>query len=96
MNVRTSAVPMVFGLLLLSSVAALAAVPVRQASPNGVNSSQPRMNLLGPAVPDSKDGGDVGVASQVICPNQDVADASVDDNLVFRGVRLATRRPVPV
>ena len=85
MNRRTKTSWLAFGLMLLSSMAALAAVPVRKSSQNGVSSSQPRMNLFGPTQPGSKEGGDVGVATQVICPNQDVAGASADDNLVFPG-----------
>jgi hypothetical protein len=64
---------MVVGLMLLISAAASAAVPVRGASKNGTNSSQPNMNLFGPtqAAPKSN----VTVAVQYICPGQDVADS---------------------
>ena len=73
MNHRTTVSAMVLGLALLSSVAALAA-PVRGASKNGTNSSQPNMNLFGPTQSAPKD--NVGVAVQYICPNQDVADSN--------------------
>jgi hypothetical protein len=73
MNPRSTSAEIALGLLLLSSVAALAAVPVRPASRNGTNSSQPNMNLFGPT---GKDGGQVGIATQYICPNQDVADSN--------------------
>ena len=48
MKSRIAKTGMVVGLLLLMSAAASAAVPVRGASKNGVNSSQPSMNLFGP------------------------------------------------
>lgn len=73
MNHRTTVSATVLGLALLSSVAALAA-PVRGASKNGTNSSQPNMNLFGPTQSAPKD--NVGVAVQYICPNQDVADSN--------------------
>ena len=60
--------------LCLSSLAASAAVPVRKASKNGVNSSQPTMNLFGPSAATAKD--DATVAFQYVCPNQDVADSN--------------------
>jgi hypothetical protein len=71
MNHRTTA-SAVLGFALLSSVAAIAG-PVRGASKNGVNSSQPSMNLFGPTQSSPRD--NVGVAVQYICPNQDVADS---------------------
>src|SRR3979409_1723163 len=76
MNSRLRITGAVLGALLLSSVAAMAQVPVRKASKNGVNSSQPSMNLFGPTQFLSKSGGDVGVATQYICPGQDVADSN--------------------
>ena len=75
--IRRARMPwLVFGVLLLSSVAVLAAVPVRGSSKNGTNDSQPLMNLFGPTQFQGKDGGSVGVATQYICPNQDVADSN--------------------
>jgi hypothetical protein len=86
MNSRITVAGIIFGALLLSSVAAMAAgVPTRGASKNGVNSSQPQMDLFGPTQPQSQSGGDVGVSTQVICPNQDVAGASFSDTTVFPG-----------
>jgi hypothetical protein len=83
MNCRTRALGLMLGLLFLTSATAFAVVPVRKGSQNGTNDSQPRMNLLGPTQPGAKDGGDVGVATQVICPNQDVAGAFEFDTNVF-------------
>src|ERR1700733_7767319 len=79
MNYRTTIAGLTFGVLLLSSFAVAGPVPVRGASKNGVNSSQPQMNLFGPTQPQSASGGDVGIATQVVCPNQDVAGASAAD-----------------
>ena len=72
MKSKISTSGIVVGLLLLMSVAASAA-PVRGASKNGINSSQPSMNLFGPTRSAPID--NVGVAVQYICPNQDVADS---------------------
>jgi hypothetical protein len=85
MNSRTTVAGLTFGVLLLSSFALAGPVPVRGASKNGVNSSQPQMNLFGPTQPQSASGGDVGIATQVVCPNQDVADAFINDSTVFPG-----------
>jgi len=83
MNCRTRALGLMLGLLFLASATAFAVVPVRKGSQNGTNDSQPRMNLFGPTQPGPKDGGDVGIATQVICPNQDVAGAFEFDTTVF-------------
>jgi hypothetical protein len=83
MNCRTKISWSALALLLVSSVAVFAAVPVRKSSQNGTNSSQPNMNLFGPTTPGPKDGGDLGVATQVICPNQDVADSRSLDGTTF-------------
>jgi hypothetical protein len=74
MNSRIVNTGVVVGLLLMMSAAAMAAVPVRGASKNGTNSSQPNMNLFGPTQSAPKN--NVGVAVQYICPNQDVADSN--------------------
>jgi|SRR5882672_747861 len=72
MNRRTTVSALVLGFALLSSVAAVAG-PVRGASKNGTNSSQPNMNLFGPTQASPRN--NVNVAVQYICPNQDVADS---------------------
>jgi hypothetical protein len=75
MNSRATIAGLVFGVLALSSLA-VAQVPVRKASKNGTNGSQPSMNLFGPTQFLSKSGGDAGVAVQYICPGLDVADSN--------------------
>lgn len=77
MKSRIASTGIVVGLLLMMSVAAFAA-PVRGASKNGVNSSQPHMNLFGPTRSAPKD--NVGVSVQYICPNQDVADSDLNND----------------
>jgi hypothetical protein len=61
-------------LMFLISTLANAQPPVRKASKNGVNSSQPTMNLFGPTAPVTR--GDATLSVQYICPNQDVADSN--------------------
>lgn len=73
MKSRIANTGIVVGLLLWISVAALAQAPVRKASKNGTNFSQPHMNLFGPTQSAPKN--NVGVAVQYICPHQDVADS---------------------
>ena len=82
MNFRSRFSCMTLALVLLTSAAAFG-VPVRKSSQNGTNSSQPNMNLFGPTTTSAKDAGDLGVATQVICPNQDVADSRSLDGTTF-------------
>jgi hypothetical protein len=82
MNFRISSC-LALALLLFASAAAFGATPVRKSSQNGENSSQPSMNLFGPTTRDSRAGNSLGVATQIICPNQDVADSRALDGTTF-------------
>ncbi|HEY7354135.1 MAG TPA: hypothetical protein VH596_15315 [Terriglobales bacterium] len=82
MNFKISSC-LALALLLLASAAVFGAAPVRKSSQNGTNSSQPNMNLFGPTTAASRDAGNLGVATQIICPNQDVADSRSLDGVTF-------------
>lgn len=62
-----------FLVCVLLSAEAFAQVPVRGSSRNGTSESAGSWNLYGPTLPTPTAGGDVNIATQVVCPEQDVS-----------------------
>lgn len=84
MNFRSSFSCLSLATILFASAAAFGgAAPVRKASQNGTDSSQPSMNLFGPTAGVPRHGGILLLSTQMICPNQDVADSRALDGVTF-------------
>jgi hypothetical protein len=67
--------PVLLCLVFLPSVASFAAIGTRGSSNNGVDVNAPFWNLFGPTAPVLRDYGQVVLRTQVVCTNQQAANA---------------------
>lgn len=69
----------------LYAVEAFAGTPVRGSSQNGVDSSAPFWNLVGPTAGIPRKGGAVTLETQIVCTNQQVSAAVDNTNVAGAG-----------